>query len=125
MRKPSRLIFRLCVMLICTAQLLLAQQTSSPAVPDAAQPLEQGKPIARELKAKETHAYSIALETGQFLKAAVNQRGIDLLVRVFAPDGSKLAEIDSPNGDQGDEPIALAAKTAGTYRIEVSSLEEE
>src|SRR4029077_10170146 len=53
---------------------------------------------------------------------AVNQRGIDVVVRVFAPDGSRIAEIDSPNGTQGDEPVALEAKAAGTYRVEISSL---
>jgi erythromycin esterase len=49
----------------------------------------------------------------------VDQRGIDVVVRVFGPDGGKIAEIDSPNGKRGDEPIALQAKTAGMYRIEV------
>jgi erythromycin esterase len=43
---------------------------------------------------------------------------------VFAPEGEKIADIDSPNGKQGDEPIALEVKTTGTYRIEVSSLEK-
>jgi erythromycin esterase len=74
------------------------------------------------LGAKETHAYTIALEAGQFLDAAVNQRGVDVVVRVFAPDGNLVAEIDSPNGSQGDEPVALEAKAAGTYRIEISPL---
>jgi erythromycin esterase len=40
-------------------------------------------------------------------------------VRIFAPDEKLLAEIDSPNGVEGDEPIALEAKNAGTYRLEV------
>ncbi|HEY0427185.1 MAG TPA: erythromycin esterase family protein, partial [Pyrinomonadaceae bacterium] len=92
---------------------------------DAPAALQNGLPIERELKAEETHAYTIALEKGQFLGAAVNQRGIDVVVRIFAPDASKIAEIDSPNGTQGDEPIELEAKTAGTYRIEVVSLEKE
>jgi erythromycin esterase len=96
-------------------------QPANTAAPTA---LENGKPIARELKTGETHAYTLRLEVGQFFDAAVNQRGIDVMVRVFAPDGSKIAEIDSPNGAQGDEPIALEVKTAGTYRIEISALED-
>lgn len=74
--------------------------------------------------AKETHAYTIALEARQFLDAAVNQRGVDVVVRVFAPDATLVAEIDSPNGANGDEPIALEAKATGKYRIEVSPLEQ-
>jgi erythromycin esterase len=102
----------------------LAQQPTAPAARAEAQPLGRHKPVERELKAGETHAYEIALEAGQFLDAAVNQRGIDVVVRVFAPDGKLLAEIDSPNGTQGDEPIALQAKAAGAYRIEVVPNEE-
>jgi erythromycin esterase len=120
MNVPSRVIILLCGIFIFTAQVPSAQQSSSANVQVEAQRLEQRKPVEREVKAGETHAYTIALEAGQFLGAAVNQRGIDVIVRVFAPDGSKIAEIDSPNGTQGDEPIALEARTAGTYRIEVS-----
>lgn len=122
MHKPS-LIILLAGMAILTGPLLLAQPTSSPNVPVAAQRLDQTKPIERELKANETHAYKINLEAGEFLNAAVNQRGIDVVVRVFAPDGSKIADIDSPNGTQGDEPIALEAKTTGAYRVEVSPVD--
>src|SRR5262245_60649816 len=102
-----------------TALVSLAQQVSSPTMAVVAQQLEQGKPIERELKSKETHAYKITLAAGQFLNAAVNQRGIDVVVRVVAPDEKLIAEIDSPNGTQGDEPVTLEAKSAGTYRIEV------
>lgn len=108
-------------LLIVTLFILSALAIAQPAPPVS---LEKGKPIERELKAGENHSYTIALETGQFLDAAVNQLGIDVVVRVFAPDNSKIAEIDSPNGIQGDEPIALETKTAGTYRIEVSPLTE-
>lgn len=108
-------------LLIVTLFILSALVIAQPAPPAA---LENGKPIERELKAGENHFYTIGLESGQFLDAAVNQRGIDVIVRVFAPDDSKIAEIDSPNGIQGDEPIALVAKVAGTYRIEVIPLTE-
>ena len=110
---------------------LLAQpapaQQSAPSTPirREVQLLEQGKPIARDLKTGQTHAYKIKLTKGQFLGATVNQQGIDVLVQIFGPDGTKITEIDSPNGDQGDEPIALEAKIAGTYRIDVSSFEKD
>ena len=115
--------------LICVLALVApsgpAQQTStSPIVTPAAQLLESSKPVERQLNIGETHAYQVGLEAGQFLDAAVNQRGVDVVVRIFAPNGSKIADIDSPNGKQGDEPIAIEAKTPGAYRIEVSSLEK-
>ena len=110
--------------LMLTAPSDLGQSSSVTKVKTEAQVLEPGKPIERELKNGETHAYQIVLSLGQFLDAAVNQRGVDVVVRVFAPDGSKLAEIDSPNGNQGDEPVVVEAKASGAYRVEVSPLEQ-
>ena len=122
MRKLS-LLCRSCVLLFAASAGLAQQQPPSTTSVDA-QVLEPGKPIERQINSVETHAYKIALNAGQYLDAAVNQRGIDVVVRVFAPEGEKIADIDSPNGKQGDEPVALEAKATGTYRIEVSSLEK-
>ena len=103
-----------------------AQQVPTSAPTSAEVPLlEPGKPIGRDLKASQTHTYNSRLSKGQFLGATVNQQGIDVVVCIFEPDGTKVAEIDSPNGDQGDEPIALEAKNTGLYRIDVSSFEKE
>ena len=84
--------------------------------------LELGKPFERELPAGETHSYEVALDSGQFLRAVVDQRGVDLIVRVFAPSGDKIADIDSPNGTQGPEPVELVALTTGVHRIDVGTL---
>src|SRR6185295_1090873 len=111
-------------LLMCGAKSDLCQSSSVTTAKTGPAVLEPGKPVERELKTGETHVYQIALGVGQFLDAAVNQRGVDVVVRLFAPDGSKLAEIDSPNGEQGDEPVVVESKTSGTYRIEVSPLEE-
>ena len=124
MRELSRVVALLSVVLVCTSGGPAAQQSTQSAAQLEAQQLEQHKPVERTLAAKETHAYTITLEAGQFLDAAVNQRGVDVVVRLFAPDGKLLAEIDSPNGSQGDEPVALEAKSGGRYRIEVSPLEQ-
>ena len=90
--------------------------------PSEVRALEPGKALEREMPAGEVHAYRIALEAGQFLKAVVNQRGIDLVVSVIGPDGQKIAEVDSPNGANGPEPVSLAAKVSGTYQLEVRAL---
>ncbi|MEP6730970.1 MAG: erythromycin esterase family protein, partial [bacterium] len=68
------------------------------------------------------HAYTVPLTSGSILVATVDQRGIDVVVRVFAPDNRKLAEIDSPNGTHGPEPVMQRATVTGTYRIEVEAL---
>jgi CHAT domain-containing protein/tetratricopeptide (TPR) repeat protein len=85
--------------------------------------LEPGKPVERELKGGEVHQYHVEMEAGQFLHTIVEQRGIDVVVIVFAPNGQKVFEVDSPNGDNGPEPVYLLGETSGPYRIEIRSLE--
>jgi CHAT domain-containing protein len=87
--------------------------------------LELGQPIERELKGGESHSYQIALAAGQYVHVVAEQIGIDVVVKVFGPDGKLVMEVDSPNGTQGPEPVMLVADIAGTYRLEVSSLEKD
>ncbi len=61
---------------------------------------------------------------GHVLRGVVEQQGIDVVVRVLGPDGALIAEVDSPNGTQGPEPIDAVAQRAGTHTIQISPLEE-
>lgn len=87
--------------------------------------LELGNPIERELKGGEVHTYQIKLTAGQYLHVVVDQRGIDVVVTLFGPDGKQLVEVDSPNGTQGPELVSAVAKVAGIFRLEVHSLEKD
>src|SRR6185503_8290371 len=86
--------------------------------------LTPGRPLEKELAANDRHAYRVDLKSGQVLYAVVDQRGVDVVVTVFGPDGKQISEIDSPNGDQGPEPVLINAAASGSYRIEVRPLEE-
>jgi erythromycin esterase len=103
---------------VASAQVLSARDTNIVK-------LELGKPVEREMRAGEIHAYYVSLVTGQFLRATIDQRGIDVIVTVFDPDGKKIFEIDSPNGTQGPEPVDIEASSSGAYRLEVKPLEQE
>ena len=83
-------------------------------------PLQLKQPIERTIAAGEVHAYSVKLAQTDILKVVANQRGADVVVRAFAPDGTKLGEFDSPTGGQGPETVELFADQAGNYRIEVA-----
>jgi tetratricopeptide (TPR) repeat protein len=82
--------------------------------------LEPGRPgEERELAANGVDAYEVALAAGQYLRATVDQRGIDVAVDLFAPDHSRLFEVNSPNGAWGPERVDLVADVTGRYRLEV------
>ncbi len=87
--------------------------------------LAVGKPIERELAGGQSHAYQITLAAGQYLNVVVEQRGIDVAVALFEPDSKKLIEVDSPNGDQGPEPVKWVVEMPGLHRLEVRSLEND
>ncbi len=107
------------------AVVLLGCATVSSAQTAQSTPLEPGKPIERELAGAGAHSYSFSMTTGQFLYLVAEQKGIDVVVTLFAPDGRKLAEVDSPNGSTGREPLAFVTDASGTYRLEVRSLEKD
>lgn len=87
--------------------------------------LEPGKPIERELAGGQVHSYQLTLDARQYVNAVIEQRGIDVTVTLFSPNGQKLAEVDSPNGAQGAEPIMLLTEEAGNYRLEIRSLDKD
>jgi hypothetical protein len=85
--------------------------------------LQPGIPIERNLTAGQSHSFLVNLDANQFMQLVVDQRGIDVVVRVFAPQGRRLGEFDSPNGTDGPENVTVIAELAGAYRIEVAPLD--
>jgi CHAT domain-containing protein/Tfp pilus assembly protein PilF len=86
--------------------------------------LEPGKPVERELSGGQSHSYMITMISGQYLRIVVEQRGIDVAVALFKPDGKNISEADSEKATVGSETISAIAEAAGAYRIEVRSPEK-
>jgi tetratricopeptide (TPR) repeat protein len=84
-------------------------------------PLAPSQTIEREMKGSETHAYLISLRRGEFMHVEVEQRGINVVVSLFARDGRKLVAMDNRQISYGTEPLSFAADAAGTYRLEVGA----
>ena len=83
--------------------------------------LQQGAELERSLSGGAAHEYQISLLAGQFLYAVVDQEGVDVAVTLFAPNGQRLAIVDSMNEEYGPEPLVAIAETSGFYRIVVAS----
>ena len=101
---------------------LMCLLSGAPAKGQGPASLQPGIPIERTLASGQSHSFSINLEQDQFLQLAVDQHGIDVIVRVFSPAGKSLGEFDSPNGKEGPENVSLVSVVAGVYRIEVAPL---
>jgi CHAT domain-containing protein/Tfp pilus assembly protein PilF len=86
--------------------------------------LEPGKPIERDLSGGQSHSYKITMISGQYLHIAVEQRGIDVAVALFTPDGKKIGEVDGGHLIEGSEAVLAIAETPGAYLIEVRSPEK-
>ena len=84
-------------------------------------------PIERELSGGQIHTYTISLTGNQIARVIAEQREIDIVVSVIAPDGVKVFEVDSPNGSNGwagEEIATIAAQQNGLYRIEIRPVEK-
>src|ERR1700730_508872 len=77
--------------------------------------LEVGKPIERELRGGEKHAYPISLSEGQYIKLVVRSQGIDLGLDLQLPDG-KLIQWFQPFGGQPEMSLTWVAESTGIYR---------
>src|SRR5215831_17360195 len=85
----------------------------------ASDPLLFGKAIERDLSRGENHSYTFTLRAGQFVQAVVEQRGIDVTVAVFGPEGEQLTKVDRPTSTQGPETASLIAPSSGAYRLQI------
>jgi CHAT domain-containing protein/Flp pilus assembly protein TadD len=83
--------------------------------------LQPGKPVERELSGGQSHSYKITAISGQYLHIVVEQRGIDVEVALFTPDGKKIGEADSEQVIEGSENISAITEAPGSYLIEVRS----
>lgn len=100
-------------------------QAPTSAAQDGPSSLRLGEPIERTITRGETHSFTVSLKEDQYLQVVVDQRGIDVVVRVFSPGGKSLGEFDSPNGERGPEGVSIVSQAPGFYRIDVAPLGQE
>lgn len=93
------------------------------AAQEPARPLKPGSPVLLMLGPGQPHRAAFQARKGEFLKVLAAQKGVDIVLSVFGPDGKKLAEVDSPNGTYGPEAFAFEAPLDGAYRVELACLD--
>lgn len=91
----------------------------------AIEALVPGQGFEREMTPGETHEYTFELPAGHYAQIVVEQKGIDVALRLVDPEGSGLPEVDSPSGPQGSEVVSEVAKEGGLYGLKVISWDSE
>ena len=84
--------------------------------------LQVGTPVERTLGPGQSQEFTVTVEENTYIQFVVEQRGIDVVVRVSSPAAKIIGEYDSPNGNDGPEHVSFVAAAAGAYRVNVSPL---
>jgi hypothetical protein len=103
--------------LVCSSLIVAKAQTSTT--------LQAGVPIERTLGPGQVHEFTVSTKANSLVQLVVEQKGIDVIVKISSPDGKALSECDTPNGTQGNEQISFMAKESGKYSISVSPLNKD
>ncbi len=77
--------------------------------------------VERPLSGAESHTYSITLHSGERASLTVDQRGIDVSVRVLDPAGTAVGEFDSEIRIDRHEQAQVVAEEDATYQVVVSA----
>ncbi|MBC6988639.1 PPC domain-containing protein [Hymenobacter sp. BT491] len=85
--------------------------------------LKAGKAVTQPMQGSTSYDYQVQLKSGEALKATVLQKGVDVVINTYGPDGKKIASFDSPTDRQGTEYVTLVAPQTGRYRLEVAPFE--
>ena len=85
-----------------------------------AERLEPGKQVERELAGGESNSYLISLTSGQFLRAVIGQRQMDLTAALLGPDDRPVGQFDCRW--YGLEPVYFIAEKTGNYRLMIQPL---
>lgn len=92
---------------------------------DEPRSLQPNETIEREMTGKETHRYKFDLKTGEFFQVHVEQKGLDVSLKLLDEKGNVLATMDSPNGKEGFETLTFVADKDGSFILETISPNEK
>lgn len=77
-----------------------------------------------QIKISEENSFAFELEGGRYYSIVVQQKGIDLILRLTDADGKLIKEQDSPNGNDGPETIFFAPENNKRFFLSVKPLQK-
>ncbi len=123
-QRPFPVICRLQLLMLAalalSALLLLSPPQTVAQSSDQALPTV-GASTTREVLGGKSHSYPLTLAAGQYLQVSVDQRGCDIAVALFGPDGALQAEADFDSSLRGQEILSWVTKVACDCKLEIRS----
>src|SRR5215216_6022932 len=110
---PTFLAVSAFLLVLLAASIVSAEPQESP------YSLSAGEVLTRNMGRNQRHVYSLSLMPKQFARVTVDQKGLDVVVKLLDPNRLLLVERDSPNGKFGPEAVSIVAQLEGVYYIEV------
>ena len=87
--------------------------------------LTEGTKIHSNIQIDSQHQYELRMEKDQFVLIILEQKGMDVKIVTYDPNGKQIEEFDSPNGSFGSEFIVIDAHQSGVYLLKVIPLGEK
>ena len=85
--------------------------------------LKRGDALRASLNTGDTVRYVLDMKSNYFVRGAVDQVSVDVVVRILRPDGRVMRTIDGPS--RGLERFQFETDAEGAYQIEVSPDDDE
>lgn len=85
--------------------------------------LSKGVELSDSLSAKSSHYYTIELDSAQYVHGFVNQKTVDVAVKILNSEDQIVASFDGPA--KGPENFYFETKSAGKYKVLVTPFEEK
>ncbi len=83
--------------------------------------LEQGHDLNLSSPGERIEKLELPRESGDLTELCFDQQGVDIDIRLFAPNGELVLTWDSPTGHWGRELVCFKAETRGTYSLAISA----
>src|SRR6185369_4643485 len=96
-----------------------AQAQSCVESQEAPYPLSGGEVLSRNINRNQQHVFRLALRAKEFARVSVDQKGVDVVVKLLDANRLLLVERDNPNGNFGPEVISITTPIEQTYYIAV------
>lgn len=85
------------------------------------QSLILNQPVEREIAGGDSQFYTVNIGANQTARIEIEQKGVDVSVAAYKPNGEMFIQTESPSGVLGSELVLVTATEAGEYKISVEA----